>query len=551
MKLLDLAAALERVPRGARARSQKWEVTAEVEKFDEACSWFMKRTVMTKDQAFAMDADLRQRAFWVGAGLQLDQIQRVFTELKKAQASGEPFEDWRKRVRDDLPNNAHAETVFRNASQRALSAGRLQQMLEPGVAKFRPFWIFDTVLDSRTTPVCTTRNGTTLPLDHPWWQTNTPPLHHRCRSGLRSLRKAEAERRGITTNPTDEKAPGGFGRWPLDEKPWKPDPKKYEPALYVELEKKAEHKPRKKKAPPAAPKPEHDPAFWADKYRKGEGDRAKDYEDAADAIGWGRAMLERGLDRSGIEVADELDRLRLAGHPLMIGMRTEIQYLRDIGNQKTGESLLGGLPQIRGLIAIQEHTRTIKPGAFPLPTVKGDDRNGAIKAAQTWYELMLDQSVKRPTESPGKVTLFQPAPALQTVLFQPKVRAFHQSAGGLIVLDENGDAKTAVHELAHAIETANEPVYLRSKKFLRVRTKGESPRKMSEVTGNSAYDDYEVTLEDKFIEPYMGKDYKHLATEVTSMGYEILASRWFSEQGELMAKDADYYFFMLGQLAGR
>ena len=65
-----------------------WQVTAEPQRFDEASEWFRRRVVITGDQAKGINADVKQRAFWVGGGLQLEQIQRVFDELRKAQEIG-------------------------------------------------------------------------------------------------------------------------------------------------------------------------------------------------------------------------------------------------------------------------------------------------------------------------------------------------------------------------------------------------------------------------------------------------------------------------------
>ena len=124
-----------------------WSVAVEPARFNEACDWFLKRCVVTEDGALELGLSAGQRAFWVGRGLQLTQIQRVFDKIDKAIASGEPFEDWRKRVKNELRDDAHAETVFRNATQRSYNAGRYQQMRD--AQKWRPYWQFDGIHDSR------------------------------------------------------------------------------------------------------------------------------------------------------------------------------------------------------------------------------------------------------------------------------------------------------------------------------------------------------------------------------------------------------------------
>ncbi len=44
------------------------------------------------------------------------------------------------------------------------------------------------VLDSRTTEWCRPRDGLTLTISNPYWKTNTPPLHPRCRSLLAPIK---------------------------------------------------------------------------------------------------------------------------------------------------------------------------------------------------------------------------------------------------------------------------------------------------------------------------------------------------------------------------
>lgn len=221
-----------------------WQVTADVLRFDEAVDFFLGRVVMTAAQVVALDADIQERAFWIGASLQLDQIQSVHDKITKAIESGEPFDDWRKRVRDTLTDDAHAETVFRNAAQKSYNAGRYRQMSDPDVLKFRPYWMFDAVLDSRTTQtICKPRDGVVLPAEHEFWQTATPPLHHRCRSSLRSLRESEAKRRGISKQAPDVDVPEGWGKAPTDDPIWKPDAAKLDKALNSELKRKAKKKP--------------------------------------------------------------------------------------------------------------------------------------------------------------------------------------------------------------------------------------------------------------------------------------------------------------------
>ena len=132
-------------------------------------------------------------------------VQDLFDSLAGAVRRGMGLDAWKRRLPALLRaawgrgSAFRVETIFRNAVQQAFSRGRYKQMTHPAVKRFRPFWLFDGVNDSRITPICKERDGVVLEADDPWWLTNYPPLHHRCRSGVRTLRAAQARRRGITT----------------------------------------------------------------------------------------------------------------------------------------------------------------------------------------------------------------------------------------------------------------------------------------------------------------------------------------------------------------
>src|SRR5690606_13728376 len=87
--------------------------------------------------------------------------------------------------------------------------------------------------------------------EDPFWDTHWPPLHHRCRSSIRNLRRTEAERRGITTTRPDAPVPEGWGLSPrvAQHKEWRPEPGSRDQVLLAELEKKlppppSPHKPK-------------------------------------------------------------------------------------------------------------------------------------------------------------------------------------------------------------------------------------------------------------------------------------------------------------------
>lgn len=212
----------------SRKKQQGWRVTADVARFDEAIAYWRSLNVVTEEQFEAMEERARSRAWTIAGVGQLNVLRDVFSALDQAIAKGETLEEFRKRIPGVL-SRKQAELAFRNGVQKAYNAGRWEQLKDPEVRLVRPYLMFDAILDSRTSPICNSRNRTIKPADDPYWITNNPPLHHRCRSSLRSLTEAQAKRHGGVTEDTHyQPAAGkGFGLAPDVEIPWEPNPSGY------------------------------------------------------------------------------------------------------------------------------------------------------------------------------------------------------------------------------------------------------------------------------------------------------------------------------------
>ena len=217
--------------------------------FDEAIAWHLSRLVMTDDEVAQLMANARNQAFWIANVAQLRLVQDVFDEISKGLQQGLGYAEFSKAMAGKLArawggaNPARVEVIWRTAIQTAYNAGRWRQMEQPAVKRFRPFRMYDAVLDSRTTPYCRDRDGIVKPADDNWWNTNWPPLHYNCRSGVRSLTPRQAMRKGIA--PAGLKIPdaqGSFGNSPRAAgfANWRPEPKGYDTTTYSALIAKAE-----------------------------------------------------------------------------------------------------------------------------------------------------------------------------------------------------------------------------------------------------------------------------------------------------------------------
>lgn len=172
------------------------DTTADVDRFEEALRWFLDRRLMTRAEVDELTAWSRHRSWWITGITKLRLLQDVRDEIDRSMARGDTLEEFKKGMHGKLlsewtlgekATSARLEVIYRNASISAYNRGRYEQMTDPDVLDLRPWWMFDAILDSRTSGICRPLDGTIKRSDDPWWDERTPPLHHQCRSGITTL----------------------------------------------------------------------------------------------------------------------------------------------------------------------------------------------------------------------------------------------------------------------------------------------------------------------------------------------------------------------------
>jgi len=496
-----------------------WTTTADVDRYDEALEAHLKRVRMTAEEARALDDGMKGDAFWVSGGLQLEAVQRVFDKLTVALERGDSFEEFRKAVLGELRDPAYAELVFRNATQRAYNAGRYAQMTEPETLRFRPYWLYDAILDGRTTVICRECNGTLLPADDPWWNGRIPPLHHSCRSSLRNLRRSEGEKRGVTKEPPALLPPPGWGALPTKPFAWRPDPKKYEPGLVAELNKKAAANENQRASRPPA---EHTAEHWEPTYRER-------YGDAAKSLAHGKAALERGLDMTVEDVHAQLNKL-----PYMLGTEALRGALKGADGKRTLRAQAGEVDPLRkAAAAVAGHLQTLPKR--PKVTHRQLVKMGGGKRALDLMSAITGPKVKHAGEDWRFGRLRRGG-----YTHAPTKEVKYDSAEG-----------TLEHELCHVIEELNPELFSRAIAFLHARARGEKLEYHGKMAGQDVY-----AWDDQFLHWYTGRKYgaydEPFGTEITSTAMELLVAGRLEngKLSELVNKDPEHFLFLLGQLAG-
>lgn len=129
-------------------------------------------------------------------------------------------------------------------------------------------------------------------------------------------------------------------------------------------------------------------------------------------------------------------------------------------------------------------------------------------------------------------------------------RTYYDEATKRVVLTDRDDAEigTLVHEMGHALEHANSSVGKAAKDFLARRTQGYRPRSLRALTGNDDYGLGESSKRDNFGNPYYGKEYFQVGTELVSMGLQNMSDP--KTAGTMTSNDPELTAFVRNVMKG-
>jgi len=134
----------------------------------------------------------------------------------------------------------------------------------------------------------------------------------------------------------------------------------------------------------------------------------------------------------------------------------------------------------------------------------------------------------------------------ESVGIKAKAGRAYYSHDKVVRVSKTGDVRrTVVHELGHWLEHTNPEMHDKILEFYDRRTEGEKLQWLGK-----GYRRDEKTRRDRFIDPYMGKEYMRQgvrdATEILSMGIEYM----YADPVTLAVKDPDYFDFIFNLVRG-
>lgn len=154
------------------------------------------------------------RSFVVAGAMKADLLDEIRQSVDKAIATGTTLETFRKEFRDTTDRlgwpgkagqgttggfNWRTKVIYETNLRTSYAAGREAQLADPGLQKLLPFRRYvhnDSVLHPR--PQHLAWNGLTLPHDHEFWKTHSPPNGWGCRCRVTAV---AAPRKGDATKP--------------------------------------------------------------------------------------------------------------------------------------------------------------------------------------------------------------------------------------------------------------------------------------------------------------------------------------------------------------
>ena len=434
--------------------------------FQEAMAYAAKRKVVLPEDYYGKLIGLQRAQAVSVAGLaSLEQIRFVVDKLADVLEKGGTFKSFQDAVRAggvdvNLPTH-RLENIFRTNIQAAYSRGRWEQQMRARGS--RPYLMYDAINDRRTRPAHAAMDSIIRRWDDPFWATNYPINGYRCRCTVISLTEAQAKKRGGVTDPMP------------DPDTTKPDDgwdynigADYEGGPNRAIEKTVEK--IKTKRPTTSKK----------------ADEAKE-------------KIKKVAKKAGPPTLAEI---MTAGHEALANMRTDPVGFNEDMEKLILERVLRFDGKADSYLAkmqlVREHARAAMGDIQPKLKGLAPGRSEEAYLDQFFEALPLPKSWLKKTAAMYRKKL---------TLLHMTDRAYADQAKGILAIDIMVP-EVVLHEFMHLVQIAVPEIETLAREMHRARTAGTQRKKLKDLTRNSAYADNEVAREDKYFNPYVGKEYE-------------------------------------------
>jgi SPP1 gp7 family putative phage head morphogenesis protein len=163
------------------------------------------------------------KAFTVAKATTLDILQDIRKEVQNAIDNGITLQEFKKNLEPTLRKKGwwgkaidgetgktvqlgsprRLKTIYETNLRTSYMTGKYKSLTDQ--KKFRPYWMYDAVDDSKTRPAHAALDGKVYSADDPVWNTIYPPNGWGCRCSVRALSEAKLKALGKTVESSDGK----------------------------------------------------------------------------------------------------------------------------------------------------------------------------------------------------------------------------------------------------------------------------------------------------------------------------------------------------------
>ncbi|MCD7948304.1 MAG: phage head morphogenesis protein [Oscillospiraceae bacterium] len=173
--------------------------------FEEAVDYFKERVPVSPAKFKELCGKYKSLAFTVSGYTSAQILNRFYEEILAALEEGNTLSEFKANMNEFLESEGYegitpfqADNIFRTNTQTAYNVGHYEQMTDPDVLQYRPYWVYRAVGDERTRLSHLAMDGRVFAADDPIWDTWFPPNGYRCRCTVSSLSARQVEERGLT-----------------------------------------------------------------------------------------------------------------------------------------------------------------------------------------------------------------------------------------------------------------------------------------------------------------------------------------------------------------
>ncbi|MFH1027684.1 MAG: phage minor head protein [Pseudomonadota bacterium] len=175
--------------------------------FQEAIKFFRSKVKIPTESWQDLMTFEHDTGFMIAGATKAELLADFQVAVDQAIAEGTTLETFRKSFDQIVAKHGwnykgsrgwRSEVIYSTNVRSAYQAGRYQQMTDPDVLAYRPYWMYVHGDAKRPRPLHLSWHGLVLPWDDPWWQTHRPLNGWGCHCSVQALSERDMTRKKVS-----------------------------------------------------------------------------------------------------------------------------------------------------------------------------------------------------------------------------------------------------------------------------------------------------------------------------------------------------------------